>query len=155
MPINPNRITGADVHVADSLVLAIVNDGQQGEMWINRREHNRRNAIKRLLRGGGYDPLLAAKMWRYLADEYLPTFKREEADVGRVDVPTRNLAGRFLEENQREQVFSDAGMPVPKFPSDEELRAAEAESRGEVYKPSLAPTLATANASGNAPTIGG
>lgn len=153
MALNPNRITGADVHMADSLVMAIVNDGGSNERWINHLAFLRRNLVKKAQKGV-YDAVLTGRLWRYAIEEYLPTFQRDEGPVGRVDVPTRNLAGRFLEENQRERVFSDAGIPEPSFPSDAELRAIE---NGDTLPTSgNAPVLSsTSDASGLAPMMGG
>lgn len=148
MPVNPDRITGADVDLADGIVLSIVNNGGESERWINQLATVRRNLIKKA-KAGKYDAVLAGRLWRYTVEFYLPTYKREEGDTGRVDVPTRNLAGRFLEENQRQQVFQDAGITEPTFTTDAELRAIEGNDTG-----TLAPSLGVVSVD-LAPTLGG
>lgn len=112
-----DRITGADKDLARAIVLALVNDGNaQTQVEYLRR----RQAIR--AKKGEYDPRLAARSWRYTVERYLPTYRKYDGDVGQVDVPTRNLAGRLLEQDQREYVYAAAGVAEPAFPeADAEL----------------------------------
>ncbi len=124
MSIAANRITGADVHLADDIVLNLTNDepAYRHVLYL-------RTSLARKVKRGIYDPVLAGRAWRYMVENYLTTYKRESGVTGRIDVPTRNLAGRLLEQNQREHVYSEAGITEPLFPvADAEIRAIEAEA---------------------------
>ena len=56
-------------------------------------------------------------------------YKREQGDIGRVSVATRNLAGRLLEQNQREYVHQEAGVTEPTFAlADAQIAQIEAEA---------------------------
>ena len=119
MPLNPDRIEGADAHLANDLALCITNDGK----WTARVVYLH-GAMAKNVKRGVYDPVLTGRAWRYLVENYLPTYKREQGFTGRVDVATRNLAGRCLEEWEREDTYNLAGVPDPGFPdSDAQLRA--------------------------------
>jgi hypothetical protein len=118
-----DKLDGADVHMANELVLCLVND----EPTYNQVLYVRGSLAKKVTRWT-YDPVLAGRAWRYTVEGYILRYKREQGDVGRISVATRNLAGRLLEQNQREDVYAAAGLPEQLFTqADAVITAIESE----------------------------
>lgn len=113
-----------DTQEARELFLFATNDGQLYRSRITPIIDNLKKKIKK----GAYDKVLALKLWRYAADDaakrYNAEFEGTRAGYGIWTVPIRNEVATLLQEYYDEELHY-AGNPAPRLGTSRPRRASQ------------------------------